>query len=83
MKDPIYPDDHCVKVLRSTFAQTIAERPSPQQLGDLIVASLHAIARAGAEQDWQLVAAEAGTIATMALVLQMDALCRMPPKAKA
>jgi hypothetical protein len=80
MSDPEYPNEDCVKALRSTVAVVLKEQPSPQDLGDSIVSALHAISDAGTRHDWRTVAANAGTIASMALVLQLDAMARMQPR---
>jgi hypothetical protein len=80
MKDPEYPNEECVRVLRSTVFSILDERPSPEMLGEEIIKALHAIAVAHPRRDWREVASHAGLIASLALVLQLDAMARMPPK---
>lgn len=83
MSDPVFPDDHCVETLRATVAILLRARPSPQQCCEGTVKALHDIEEAGACGDWLAVASHAGTIASFALVLLLDALARMPAKGKA
>jgi hypothetical protein len=80
MSDPEYPNEDCVQVLRSTVATILKAEPSPQMLCDRIIAHLFAIQESGKRQDWLSVASQAGTIASMAMVLQLDAMSRLPPK---
>jgi len=83
MSDPEYPNDDCVQALRGTVALLLKEQPSPQDLCDSLIEALHAIEDAGARQEWRDVAAIAGTIASLALVLQLDAMVRMRLKGPA
>lgn len=78
-----YPDDHCVTVLRSTVATLLSHEAPPQELIDSIIQALYSIQDASGQGDYIRVAAESGSIASMALMLQLLAMGRIPPRAKA
>jgi len=83
MSNPEYPNDDCVQALRGTVALLLKEQPSQQDLCDSIIEAMNAISEAGMSRDWRTVAANAGTMASLALVLQLDAMVRMRQKGPA